>query len=40
MDNEALFAQHKLKTEKKMKVVVVLLISVFVFTLYFLLHFD
>jgi hypothetical protein len=39
-NNEELLAQHKKRTEKKMRVIVALLISLFAFTLWFLLNYD
>ena len=38
--DEELFALHKRKTEKVMRVMVAIIIAVFVFTLYFLLTND
>ena len=40
MDNEALHAQHKRRTEQMMKIIVALLIFAFAFTLWFLLTND
>ncbi len=44
MDNkfsdEELFALHKKKTERVMRVIVTIIVSVFIFTLYFLLGND
>ena len=40
MDDEALYAQHKKRTEQKMMIVVALLIFAFAFTLWFLLTND
>jgi hypothetical protein len=39
-NSEELLAQHKKRTEKKMRIVVALLLSFFAFTLWFLLNYD
>ena len=39
-NDEALFVKHKKKTEKMMGIVVALLVSIFAFTLWFLLTND
>ncbi len=39
-NEEELYAQHKRRTEKKMKIIVALLVSFFAFTLWFLLNYD
>ena len=38
--DEELFALHKKKTEKFMRVMVAIIVAVFIFTLYFLLEND
>ena len=38
--DEELFALHKKKTEKVMRVMVAIIVAVFIFTLYFLLEND